>query len=41
MQFETLTVLWNDALRSVELQQLSFPDWAFTLDPALTAEKNG
>jgi hypothetical protein len=41
MQFTELTLQWNDALESVELQPVEFPDWQFTLDAALTAEKNG
>ena len=40
MQFTELTLLWNDALLSVELQPVTFPDWTFTLDVALTDEKN-
>jgi hypothetical protein len=41
MQFTELTLQWNGALESVELQPVEFPDWAFAFDAALTAEKNG
>ena len=40
MQFTKLTLLWNDALRAITAEPVELEDWAFTLDEALTAEKN-
>jgi len=40
MQLTQLTLLWNDALRTVTMQPVAFPDWEFSLDLDLTAEKN-
>lgn len=40
MQHTELTLLWNDALRVATLEPIQFPDWEFTLDVGLTAEKN-